>query len=105
VPHFLIRLHPSRSGFLDESTPEENLIVGEHFEYLQGLARDGIVLLAGRTLNTDPSSFGVVILETQSEKDAQELMDKDPAVHAGVFCAELYPYRIALVSPALQPLG
>ncbi len=38
-----------------------------------------MVKLAGRTTNTDASSFGVVILEVNDEEAAREVMANDPA--------------------------
>jgi len=68
---YLCRIQPTREGFLTESTPDEDRIVGEHFRYLERLAQEGVVLLAGRTLNTDRSSFGLVIFEAESEGAAR----------------------------------
>jgi len=78
--------------------------VDDHFCYLQRLAKAEVVLLAGRTTNTDPSGFGIVLLRAENEETARQVMHDDPAVRAGVFQAELFPYRIALVSPeGLEP--
>ena len=83
---------------LTDSSLAEDRIVEEHFAYLKGLADRGVVLLAGRTLNTDSTSFGIVLLTAPSEAAALEIVDGDPAVSTGVFRAELLPYRVALVS-------
>ena len=82
---------------VDGGTPEEAAIVGQHFAYLQGLEQDGVVLLAGRTLNTDASSHGIVIFQAESDDAAQAVMANDPAVQQGVMSAELFPYRVALM--------
>lgn len=58
---FLYRIQPTRPAMLLESTAEEQAVVGKHFAYLKDLTRRGVVVLAGRTLNSDPSSFGIVI--------------------------------------------
>lgn len=100
---YLYRIQPIRQGLLLESTPEEDRVVGEHFEYLKRLTEEGTVLLAGRTTTTDPSSFGIVIFEVESEAAAREVVRNDPAVKASVFRAELFPYRIALVGPGILP--
>ena len=68
---YLYRLQPIREGFLLESTSEEDRIVSEHFRHLQQLTQEGVVLLAGRTLTTDPTSFGLVIFETESDEAAR----------------------------------
>lgn len=96
---FLYKIQPTRPAMLTEGpTEREAAIVGQHFNYLKDLTEQGIVLLAGRTLNTDPSSFGIIIFEADSEEAAQALVAGDPAVSQGVMRAELFPYRIALMA-------
>ncbi len=76
-------------------TDVENDIVDRHFIRLQKLVKEGKVILAGRTLNEDPD--GIVILEVDSEEEAIELMENDPAVKEKVMTAKLLPYRVALI--------
>lgn len=78
-------------------TEKENAIVQHHFEVLQKLQQEGTLLLAGRTLNMDPTGFGLVILEVDSEEEAITLMKNDPAVKKGIMEATLFPYRVALI--------
>jgi uncharacterized protein YciI len=40
----------------------------------------------------------LVVLIANSEEQAQAVMEDDPAVKAGVFRAELFPFSVALVS-------
>lgn len=95
---YLYRIQPTRPTMLSEgATPEEETIVSEHFAYLQNLNKQGIVLLAGRTLNTDSTSFGIIIFEAENDESAYSLMENDPAVKQGVMKAELFPYRVALI--------
>jgi uncharacterized protein YciI len=95
---YLYKVQPTRPQMLTEGlTPEEDQAVGAHFKYLRDLTERGVVLLAGRTKNTDSTSFGIVIFRASSLASAREVMNGDPAVRAGVFRAELYPYSIALV--------
>lgn len=84
----------------DGPTPEEEAIVSQHFSYLRRLTDEGTVILAGRTLNTDVSSFGIVIFDAESEQAAHAVMNNDPAVKSGVMRAKLFPYRIALMANA-----
>lgn len=67
--------------------------VGEHFKYLQELQSEETLVMAGRFSEV---LIGLVIIETDSEEKAREIMNNDPAVKAKVFHAELYPWRIAL---------
>ncbi|MGB8251657.1 MAG: YciI family protein [Anaerolineaceae bacterium] len=99
---YLYRIQPSRSEMLSEgATAEEEMIIIEHFAYLEKLTDKGVVLLAGRTLNLDPASFGIVILSAVSEDAARQIMQLDPAVKGSVMSAELFPFRIALCSHSL----
>ncbi len=87
------------------STPEEERIVDAHYNYLKALTDQGAVILAGRTLNTDKSSFGIVIFRADSEETAQKIVAEDPAVKGGVMRAELYPYRVALMEKKIPETG
>ena len=100
---YLYRICPTRDGLLIASTPEEDAIVGAHFQYLKDLTEQGIVLMAGRTLHTDESSHGLVVFVADSEERAQAIMENDPAVATGVFRAELFPFAVALVSERILP--
>ncbi len=81
----------------DTWTKEDESIVATHFNNLKKLTEEGIVVLAGRTIREDPSDFGIVILETETEQEARDYMDDDPAVKKGIMIAKLYPFRVALI--------
>ncbi len=105
MKQFLYRTQPTRVGMLTEGpTEREAKIVSEHFEHLRSLVARGTVLMAGRTLNSDERTFGIVVFVAESEAQAAELVRDDPAVKHGVMRAELFPYRVALWSPN-SPLG
>ncbi len=94
---YLLKLIPKLQ---DETnwTKEEEKIVERHYKSLQELKKDGRLILAGRTLSMNEDSFGVVILQVNSEKEARILMENDPAVKEGIMTASLYPYSVALIS-------
>jgi uncharacterized protein len=100
MPQFLYRIQPTRPGMLTEGpTDREASIINEHFEYLRKLVAEGVVFMAGRTLNADERTFGIVVFAAASESAAVAVMQNDPAVKLGVMKAELFPYRVALWSP------
>jgi uncharacterized protein YciI len=102
VTEYLYKIQPTRLEMLTQGpTAEEASIVAQHFAYLKGLAEQGVIVLAGRTLNADESTFGIVIFKADSEESARAVMTNDPAVKNGVMRAELYPYRIAVRAEAL----
>lgn len=81
------------------STEFESRIISEHFNYLKRLTEIGVVILAGRTQNTDYSNFGIVLLRAETIEAAREIMLNDPAIKNNVFRADLYPYKTSLFNP------
>ncbi len=101
MPQYLYRVRPTRPAMLSEGpTEHEAAVVARHFEHLQALQAEGTLLMAGRTTNDDESAFGIVVFVAESEGAATALMESDPALVHGVMQAELFPYRVALWSPA-----
>jgi uncharacterized protein YciI len=106
MPQFLYRIRPVRLAILVEGpTDAEVSIIGEHFAYLSKLVEDGVVLMVGRTLNTDARVFGIVVFVAPSETEARAVMDGDPAVKQGVMEAELFPFTVALWSHRAVGVG
>ena len=98
---FLYQIQPTRPEMLQEGlTEREAEIMGRHFAYLKSNMEQGVLILAGRTLNTDPDTFGIGIFNATSEEEAWEFVKNDPAVKEGVMHARLFPYRVALISEA-----
>ena len=96
---YLYRIIPTRLEMLTEGpTDEEAEITAQHFVYLKQLVDEGVVILAGRTINAMERTFGIVIFNAESKDAAVQIMQQDPAVHGGVMDAELFPYRIALIA-------
>ncbi len=91
---WLYRIHHTRPGFAEQSTPEEDKIMGVHFQYLKKLTDEGVVLLAGPCLDY---AMGIVIFGAASEAEALKIMQNDPSVKAGVMAAELHPFQASLV--------
>jgi uncharacterized protein len=99
---FLYRIQPTRPALLIEGpTPAERDALGAHRAYLDRLAAAGVVLLFGRTQTTDAATFGIVIFRAASLDEARQVMADDPAVHASVMRAEVFPFHLVGVGPAL----
>jgi uncharacterized protein YciI len=77
-----------------DPTPEENRIVGLHYDRLKQATEAGDVFLSG--LGTS-GEFGIVIFEADSEEEARRFAESDPAVANGIMTAEFVPFRIALL--------
>ncbi len=87
-------LRAPRLTFDEDYTAEEEAKVGEHFQYLVKLYREGVVQIVGRA---DDLAFpGLVIYKAESDEAAKAIMENDPAVAAGVFRAEFARYGFAL---------
>lgn len=96
MPEFLYTIRPTRPTMLvDGPTDEETSILTRHAAYIERLAADGVVELAGRTQNADDTAFGIVVFRADSEAAARRIMLDDPAVKYGVMAATLFPYRVA----------
>lgn len=87
--HYLIRLSPLRTG------AGEDVARQAHLNYLKEVLAKNKLVLAGPV--TDPErAFGVIILETESEDEAKQIMNDDPLVKGGFRKPELFPFRIAV---------
>ncbi|HEX5914982.1 MAG TPA: YciI family protein [Rubrobacter sp.] len=88
-------VRPSRSTFMEDATDEESEVVGRHFNYLQGLLGEGRLIMAGPCI--DGKGPGIIVFEAADGDEARATMEADPAVVAGVFSAELHPFRASLL--------
>ncbi len=94
---YVLRL-PERLYDPESWTEEEKNIVSHHFSYLKKNVEDGVVILAGRTDQTDETGFGIVIFLARSETEAERFMNNDPAVASEIMTGELSRYRLALLN-------
>ena len=97
MQEFLYKLQLVRGDMLRMGMSEqEQAVVAEHFAYLSDLTAKGAIILVGRTLTTDENTMGLTIFRAESEADAHEIMNGDPAVKKGVMTATLYPFKVVL---------
>lgn len=94
MEHYLIRYRPCRDTFLNDSTDEEQAVVGKHFEYLQSLITEGKLILAGRT---DDAEVGIAVIKADNDSHAEEILASDPAVKSGIFLGSVKLFRLALM--------
>lgn len=93
---YVLKLIPSLL-IAENWTEKEEQIVASHFERLQALLKEEKLILAGKTSGLNENTFGIVILEVESEDEAYAFMKNDPAVAAGIMEAQLFPYNVALM--------
>jgi uncharacterized protein YciI len=77
-------------------TDKENMVIAKHFERLSKAVAKGDVIMAGRTSEALPQTFGLVVFEADNLAAATRFMQGDPAVAAGLMTATVHPYLVAL---------
>ena len=103
APQFLYRIVPTRLEMLVSGPTEREMqVIESHFAHLRQLAEDGVVLMAGRTIETGPATWGIVVFTAPSLAEAEAVMRSDPAIAQGVMHCELFPYRVAVWSEAFR---
>jgi uncharacterized protein YciI len=95
VTQWIYFLHPPREDFAATMTEEESAVFAEHFEHLQRLLDQGVLLLAGPTLGR--LNTGIAVFEAQDEAAARAVMESDPAISRGVVDGELREMRVSLM--------
>lgn len=76
--------------------PEELKVAREgHFENMQRLAQEGVLLLAGPLTEprSDEAHRGVFLFDVDDVEEARAIAATDPGVVAGVFELAVYPFR------------
>lgn len=97
---FMVHLTGTRAGWPDNMTAEEEKVMSEHFEYLKDLTAAKKVILAGPCFGL---RTGIIVLQTDSEEEARQIMEHEPSVLQGVHKYELYPMVISLLSDYQSP--
>jgi uncharacterized protein YciI len=75
---FFIRIHPQHSHFIELMTPREEAIMHQHFLYWKGELQRHRLFLAG-PVPIDPGTFGIIIVRAESEREAESMIQADPA--------------------------
>ncbi len=88
-------IHAPRENFVATMNEDEKAVWATHFERLQRLIAEGVLVLAGPTLG--PVNTGIAIVEAADEDEARRLMEEDPAIARGIARGELRPFRVALL--------
>lgn len=88
-------IHAPRPNFAATMTDEENAVWRRHFDRLQRLTADGVLVLAGPTLGE--TNTGIVVFEAPDEAAAARIMAEDPVVAGGHARGELRRFRISLL--------
>jgi len=88
-------IHPPREDFAATMTEDEQAVWATHFERLQRLLAEGVIILVGPTLG--PVNTGIAVFEAEDEPAARRIMEEDPAIASGIATGELRPFRVSLL--------
>jgi uncharacterized protein YciI len=88
-------IHAPRERFAETMTPEEEAVWAVHFERLQRLTAEGVMILVGPTLGR--VNTGIAIFEAPDEAAARAIMEEDPAIASGMATGELREFRVSLL--------
>jgi uncharacterized protein YciI len=95
VSEWIYFIHPPRHDFAATMTDEEKAVWAVHFERLQAMLADGVLVLAGPTLGE--TNTGIAVIEAPDEAAARRIMEEDPVIAGGFATAELRPFRVSLL--------
>jgi uncharacterized protein len=96
MSHFVYKLIPPRPTFDTDMSDTEAAVMGQHIAYWQDLLERGRVIVFGPV--SDPAgTWGLGVVEAETEDDARALGAHDPAVTSGLATFEVYPMPMAVV--------
>ena len=72
MPEWIYFIHPPRENFAATMTSEEREVWHRHFERLQRLLREGVIILVGPTLGE--VNTGIAVFEAPDEPAARRIM-------------------------------
>src|SRR4051794_5772738 len=88
-------IHPLRDNFAATMTDEEKGVWAVHFERLERLYAEGVIVLVGPTLGE--INTGIAVFEAPDEAAARRIMEEDPTIAGGYARGELRPFRVSLL--------
>jgi uncharacterized protein YciI len=102
----IFSLRPGLHDLTAWSDAERNAVAA-HFEILVRQAREGRLVIAGRSNDQDgenrlaADTIGISIFHAPDRAEAHAIMEADPAVVAGVMVYRLHSYNIAVARDGL----
>jgi len=95
MPHYFLKLIPSRPTFSQDMSAEERAIMMQHIAYWTNFMNQGKVAVFGPV--ADPAGvYGIGVVEAENEGELARFMDNDPA-------ATINRYEYYLMPRAVMP--
>ncbi len=79
---FFCKLVPPRSTFLQDITPGEIAVMGQHALYWKAQIDKGVRVFALGLVADKAGPFGISVIEREDESAVRALTDGDPAIKA-----------------------
>jgi uncharacterized protein len=96
VNRFLYKLVPPRPTFAADMSDDEAAVMGEHAAYWEGLLEQGVIVAFGPV--ADPAgSWGLAVVEAETDGEVRRLAAEDPAVRSGLATFEVFAMPGAIV--------
>jgi len=98
--YFFSKLIPPRPSFAFNMNEVERALMEQHGAYWSKVAADGKAIVFGPVADAN-GPFGLLVLEVESEADAQRLIASDPVNQSGLdFKFETFPMLSAVTRRA-----
>jgi hypothetical protein len=90
MPHYFLKLNPTRPTFAQDMTDTEKAIMQQHVVYWGELMSKGMVVVYGPVM--DPAGFyGMGVVAVETEDQLKDLIQGDPAATINNY--EYWPMR------------
>ena len=93
---FFYKLYPPRPSFHMDMNDEEKTVMQQHMQYWVLLTENRNAIIYGPVF--DPQGvFGMAVVEVNSDDQANEIAESDPAVSSKVCTYELIPMQVGMI--------
>lgn len=83
------------SDFLPTLPKYEQMLIGEHFAYMEKLERENLIQFGGPSSNFNHLLF---VIKATSHDEARQIAESDPLVKAGICKIELFTEFIPFIA-------
>lgn len=90
MPHYFLKLNPSRPTFAQDMTAEERTVMLQHIAYWSELMNKGLVVVFGPVMDSK-EVYGIGVVDVESEEQLMKLIKNDPATSINRY--EYFPMR------------
>ncbi|MGN6341558.1 MAG: YciI family protein [Ginsengibacter sp.] len=94
MKHFFYKLIPPRPDFHLHQSENERAIMQQHGAYWAGLAADKKAIIYGPVFHKE-GVFGIAVIASESEEEAKNIANNDPAILSKIHTYELSPMHVA----------